>query len=259
MKAVILAGGLGARMREETEYRPKPMVELLGQPLLFHIMAHISSHGIDEFVIAAGYKANMIRDYFSNFSKQFLPIEVKTMESTVVTSPQLPDWKVTVVDTGLHTETSDRLLAIRDFLDDDDFLVTYGDGITDADIRSELAFHSNHKKLGTVMATRPKSRFGILEMDTEDTVVRFREKPRMDEWVSSGLFIFSPKILELLEPNTMFENSLIPKMAEMRQLSAFRHYGFWEPVDTYRELTNLQFMATNGELAWLQDRIPKKI
>ena len=259
MKAVILAGGLGARMREETEHRPKPMVELLGQPLLFHIMAHISSHGIDEFVIAAGYKANMIRDYFSHFSKQFLPIEVKTMQSTVVKSPQLPDWKVTVVDTGLHTETSDRLLAIRDFLDDEDFLVTYGDGITDADIRAELAFHSSHKKLATVMATRPKSRFGILEMDTEDTVVRFREKPRMDDWVSSGLFIFSPKILELLEPNTMFENSLIPKIAEMRQLSAFRHYGFWEPVDTYRELVNLQFMAKNGELAWLQDRIPKKI
>jgi glucose-1-phosphate cytidylyltransferase len=257
MKAVILAGGLGTRMREETEYRPKPMVELMGQPLLFHIMGHLSGHGISEFVVAAGYKSNMIRDYFANFSKQFLPIEVHTSQQKVSTSAQLPDWKVTVIDTGLDSETSDRLLAVRNFLDEEDFLVTYGDGITNANVTAELEFHRQHQKLATVVTTRPKSRFGILELEPDGSVIRFREKPRMEDWVSSGLFVFSPKVLTMLEPHTMFENSLIPKLAENGDLSAFRHDGFWEPVDTYRELKALQKMASNGELPWLEDKLPK--
>ena len=257
MKAVILAGGLGTRMREETEYRPKPMVQLMGQPLLFHIMSHLSSHGVDEFIVAAGYKAHMVRDYFANFSQQFLPLEIHTKTSQMSTPAQLPDWKVTVVDTGLDAQTSDRLLAVKHLLDDEDFIVTYGDGITDADVSSELDFHKKHKKLSTLVTTRPKSRFGIIEMNQDGTVTRFREKPRMDDWVSSGLFVFSPKIIDSLEPNTMFENSLIPDLAQKGELVAFRHDGFWEPVDTYRELMALQEMARNGELPWLENLLPK--
>ena len=258
MKAVILAGGLGTRMREETEYRPKPMVELLGQPLLFHIMTHLSNHGISDFIIAAGYKAHMIRDYFANFSSQFLPIQVETNSGQVTTPKHLPNWRVTVVDTGLESQTSDRLIAVEKFIAGEDFIVTYGDGITNADVSAELEFHRHHRKLATVVTTRPKSRFGILELEPDGTVIRFREKPRMDDWVSSGLFIFSSEILQSLVPDTMFENSLVPELAEDGNLVAFRHEGFWEPVDTYRELKTLQEMAKNGELPWLEERLPKE-
>lgn len=257
MKAVILAGGLGTRMREETEYRPKPMVELMGQPLIFHIMAHLASHGIQDFIVAAGYKAHMVRDYFANFSKQFLPLQISTKTGTSVSAVQMPDWKITVVDTGLESLTSDRILGVREFLDGEPFLVTYGDGITNADVSSEVQFHKSHGKLATVMTTRPKSRFGIVEANDEGLVTRFREKPQMDEWVSSGLFIFSHNVLNIMEPSTMFENSLIPRLANDRELMTFRHRGFWEPVDTYRELKDLQEKAMNGEIPWLEELIPK--
>lgn len=244
-------------MREETEYRPKPMVELMGQPLIFHIMSHLSSHGIKDFVVAAGYKANMIRDYFANFHEQFMPLNVKTKDGKVQSSVAVPDWNVTVVDTGLDAETSDRLLALEPYLQGEDFLVTYGDGITDANVGDERIFHFEHGKLATVVATRPTSRFGILEIsEGVGLVSRFREKPRMEDWVSSGLFMFKYQVVGLLEPGTMFEQSLLPKLASSGELMAFKHHGLWEPVDTFRELRGLQDRAKRGELKFLQDLVP---
>jgi len=253
MKAVILAGGLGTRLAEETSDRPKPMVEIGGRPILWHIMKTYSHYGINDFVICCGYKGYMIKEYFANYALHMsdLTFDLKTNEM-VVHKGRAEPWKITLVDTGDNSLTGGRLLRVKSYVENDDaFCFTYGDGVTDLNISEAIKFHHSHKKLATVTATYPSARFGALSLD-RNTVEGFEEKPKGDGgMINGGYFVLSPKVFDLIAgDHTTWENEPLSQLAEKRQLMAFKHTGFWHPMDTLRDKQKLQSLWDNGTAPW---------
>ena len=253
MKAVILAGGLGTRISEETVNRPKPMIGIGGRPILWHIMKIYSSHGIHDFVICCGYMGYVIKEYFANY---FLHMSDVTFDMThnrmEIHERHAEPWRVTLVDTGDTTQTGGRLGRVRQYLEDEEaFCFTYGDGVADIDISAELAFHRNHGKLATVAAVQPPGRFGSLELKG-DMVSAFVEKPLGDGgFINGGFFVLSPKVLDLIDSDqTIFEGPVLGELIARDQLAAFQHTGFWRPMDTLRDKTVLEDLWTSGNAPW---------
>ena len=253
MKAVILAGGLGTRLSEETAVRPKPMVEIGGMPILWHILKMYSSHGIDDFVVCCGYKGYVIKEYFANY---FLHMSDVTFDlrgnSMHVHQKRAEPWKVTLVDTGDATMTGGRILRIADHVRDEEaFCLTYGDGVGDVDIGASIAFHREHGKAATVTATYPPGRFGAL--DIRDGEVRsFQEKPRGDgAMINGGFFVLSPRVLDYIDgDDTVWEQEPLQRLAADGVLMAWQHRGFWQPMDTLRDRTQLEELWASGKAPW---------
>ena len=250
---VILCGGLGTRLREETEYRPKPMVEIGGRPVLWHLMKVFAHHGLTDFVLCAGYRGQMIKDYFLNYEARNSDITVTLGDHSSVRfhgTHLETGWEVTIADTGELTQTGGRVKRVEQYLHDDTFIVTYGDGLADVDLTALLAHHRAHGKLATITTTRPLSRFGIVDMDDHEGVQRFREKPQADEWVSSGFMVFQREVLEQLDQDCVLERAPLERLAAAGELVAYRHDGFWQPMDTYREFLMLNELWDSGKAPW---------
>lgn len=253
MKAVLLAGGLGTRISEETHLKPKPMIEIGGKPILWHIMKLYSAHGVNEFVICCGYKGYLIKEYFANY---FLHMSNVTFDMTnnqmEVHERKAEPWRVTLVDTGENTMTGGRLKAVGEYLKDEEaFCFTYGDGVADLDISASIDFHRAHGKLATVTAVQPPGRYGALKREGQ-VVTGFTEKPRGDGGsINGGFFILSPKVLQLLsDSQTVWEAGPMETLAEQSQLMAFEHNGFWQPMDTLRDKTHLEELWASGKAPW---------
>ena len=251
MKAVILAGGRGTRLTEETILKPKPLVEANGKPLIGHIMQNYSRHGITDFIILSGYKGQQIREYFANFwlHQADLTFDLSTPNQEIHKVRGLP-WKVTVLDTGTDTNTGGRIARLKDIVDED-FLLTYGDGISDIDISSLVKKHKEHDNYVTLTAVQPPARFGALNLEG-DLVIGFEEKPKGDgAWVNGGFFVLTPKIFDYLGgDSSSFEIDALPKVADAGKLGAYKHSGYWQPVDTIRDLQRLEEAIVSGALPW---------
>ena len=253
MKAVILAGGLGTRISEETNLKPKPMVEIGGRPILWHIMKTYSAHGVNDFLICCGYKGYLVKEYFANYFLHMsdITIDMNNNEMTVHQKKAEP-WKVTLVDTGEYTMTGGRLKRVADYLKDEDaFCFTYGDGVSDVNIRASIDFHNQHGKLATVTAVQPPGRYGALER-IENQVIGFSEKPRGDGGaINGGFFVLSPKCIEFIKDDqSSWEGVPLTTLAEIGELMAFEHNGFWQPMDTLREKTQLEELWASGKAPW---------
>ena len=252
MKAVILAGGLGTRLSEETVVRPKPMVEIGGKPILWHILKHYSRHGIDEFVICLGYKGYLVKEYFANY---FLHTSDVTLDlrdnSMAVHHKHAEPWRITLVDTGDNTQTGGRLRRVAEYLDEDTFCFTYGDGLSDIDITAELAFHRSRGTLATVSAVQPPGRFGALDIEG-GRITQFTEKPQGDgTWINGGFFVLEPGVLRYIaDDSTVWKREPLEALARDAQLSAYVHRGFWQPMDTLRDRTRLEELWQSGAAPW---------
>jgi len=253
MKAVILAGGLGTRISEETHLRPKPMIEIGGKPILWHILKTYGAHGVNDFVICCGYKGYMIKEYFSNYflhmSDVTFDMECNQME---VHYKKAEPWKVTLVDTGESTMTGGRLKRVSDYLKDEEaFCFTYGDGLSDINISAQIAFHKKHGKLATIAAVQPPGRYGALDIVNED-VRGFKEKPLGDGgWINGGFFVLSPSVIKEIESDeTTWESDPLENLARQNQLQAFQHNGFWHAMDTLRDKVMLEELWLTGKAPW---------
>ena len=261
MKVVILAGGLGTRLSEETASRPKPMVEIGDRPILWHIMKTYSHYGFSDFVVCLGYKGYMIKEYFSNYFLHMSDVTFDMRDNSMIVHQNAAEpWRVTLVDTGPETQTAGRIKRVGEYIRDDTFMLSYGDGVADVDIAKLLEFHRAHGKLATITAVQPLGRFGSLEIDDDETVggvrgpgVRaFRVKPVGDgAWVNGGFFVLEPAVLERIAgDDTLFEREPLEGLAADGQLVAFRHRGFWQPMDALRDLRVLQALWDSGEAPW---------
>lgn len=254
MQVVILCGGQGTRMREETEYRPKPLVEVGGRPVLWHIMRLFAHHGLREFVLCLGYRGDMIRQYFLNYKSMTRDCRVNLHTGNIVHFNGVPniDWDVTLADTGLDTMTGGRVQkAARHIAKGEPFIVTYGDGLANVDIGQLIAFHKSHGKLATVTTVRPQSRFGILDIESGGQVTRFAEKPQSDGWMNAGYFVFQPQVLDYIDgDDCILERGPLERLAREGQLMAHRHDGFFFAMDTYREYLTLNEMWNSGNAPW---------
>lgn len=253
MKAVILAGGLGTRISEETHLKPKPMVEIGGKPILWHIMKTYSAHGIHEFVVCCGYKGYLIKEYFANYFLHMSDVTFDMCENRMEVHQRYADpWRVTLVDTGENTMTGGRLRRVAEYLRNEDaFCFTYGDGVADVDITALTDFHGSHGKLATVTAVQPPGRYGALDLDGS-AVRGFIEKPRGEGgWINGGFFVLSPKVLELIANDaTSWEQEPLSRLAASDQLRAFEHAGFWQPMDTLREKNLLEDLWARNAAPW---------
>lgn len=253
MKAVILAGGLGTRLSEETGSRPKPMVEIGGKPILWHIMKIYASHGINEFVICCGYKGYMIKEYFSNYYLHMSDVTYDmTDNSTIVHNERAESWKITLIDTGDTSMTGGRLRRVKDYVKDDEaFCFTYGDGVANIDITSLIAFHKAHGKLATVTAAYPSGRFGALDIEA-GKVNSFQEKPKGDgDMVNAGFFVLNPAVIDLISNDeTIWEQQPLTQLAKMNELMAYKHSNFWQPMDTLRDKVSLDNLWSAGQAPW---------
>ncbi|MGN6653194.1 glucose-1-phosphate cytidylyltransferase [Trinickia sp.] len=252
MKAVLLAGGLGTRISEETHLRPKPMIEIGGKPILWHIMKIYSKHGIDDFIICCGYKGYVIKEYFANYFLHMSDItfDIRSNKMDVLQNG-VESWRVTLVDTGEHTMTGGRLKRIRPYLGEDDFCFTYGDGVGNVDVTAAIEFHRSSGKLATLTATQQPGRFGAL--DLEGHVVRsFREKPRGDgSWINGGFFVLNPKVIDYIEgDDTLWEAEPLERLAANGELQTWFHRDFWQPMDTLRDKTYLEQLWATGKAPW---------
>ena len=253
MKAIILAGGFGTRLSEETVLRPKPMVEIGGRPILWHIMNICAAHGIDEFIVALGYKGEVVKEYFLNFYaiNNDISIDLATGRTTVHDGNQ-PRWRIHLVDTGLHTQTGGRLKRLRRWLGEDEtFLFTYGDGVADLDIRALLEFHRSHGKLATVTTVRTPARFGRIVF-RDHQVTKFYEKPQAAEgWINGGYFVLQTGALDYIDGDeTVWERDPVERLAADGELMGYRHYGFWSCMDTLKEKNMLEELWARGEAPW---------
>ncbi|OFW07762.1 MAG: glucose-1-phosphate cytidylyltransferase [Acidobacteria bacterium RIFCSPLOWO2_02_FULL_59_13] len=252
MKVVILAGGMGTRISEESHLRPKPMIEVGGRPILWHIMKIYSSHGLRDFVICCGYKGYMIKEYFANYylhmSDVTFDLERNQME---VLQNSAEPWKVTLVDTGENTGTGGRLRRVRHLLKDDPFCFTYGDGVADVNIGALIQFHHSQRRLATLTAVQPPGRFGALDI-SEHRITRFEEKPLGDAgWINGGFFVLSPKVIDYVgDDATVWERDPMARLAADGQLSAYQHRGFWHPMDTLRDRNHLEDLWRTGSAPW---------
>lgn len=252
MKVVILAGGLGTRISEETVVRPKPMVEIGGKPILWHIMKIYSSYGLNDFIICLGYKGYIIKEYFANYFLHMSDVTIDmTQNRTEIHQNNAEPWKVTLVDTGENTMTGGRIRRIRAYLNEEDFCMTYGDGVSDVNISQLIKFHKSMKTLATLTATKPPGRFGSLNMKT-NKVISFQEKPEGDgSWINGGFFVLNPKVIDYIDGDeTVWERSPLERLAGEEQLSAFMHEGFWQPMDTLRDKTYLEDLWSSGKPPW---------
>jgi glucose-1-phosphate cytidylyltransferase len=253
MKAVILAGGPGTRLSEETAVRPKPMVDVGGKPILWHILKLYSAHGINDFVICLGYKGYLIKEYFANYYLHMGDVTFDMARNSMeVHRSQAEPWKVTLIDTGDATMTGGRLKRALPYVEDDEFCMTYGDGVADVDIGALLAFHRAQKTLATVTAVQPEGRFGALSITPDDRIQSFAEKPRGDGgWVNGGFFVLSKEVGEYIDGDAVtWEREPMERLASEGQLACYRHGGFWQPVDTLRDLTALQGLWRGGRPPW---------
>ena len=253
MKIVILAGGLGTRLREETEFKPKPMVEVGGHPVLWHIMKNFANFGHTEFVIATGYKSEYIKDYFLHYKTRNndFTISLGKTDSLTIHGQDEHDWKVTIADTGLNTLTGGRLVGCAHYLNpDENFMMTYGDGLANVNLDKLVKNHNASNKLATVTVVQPLSRFGVVDLDENDQVVQFREKPQVEGWINVGFFVMDPKVISYIDPAEPLEQKPLAKLANNGNLNAFRHEGFWQPMDTYREAQLLNELWDSGKAPW---------
>ena len=251
MKSVLLAGGLGSRISEETILKPKPMIEIGGMPILWHIMKHYSTFGINEFVICLGYKGYMIKEFFTNYylHNSDVTVDLKNNEVSISNSDTEP-WIVTLVDTGENTMTGGRIKKIEKYLDDT-FCLTYGDGLSDVNITSLINFHKSKKKLATLTAVQPPGRFGSLSI-SNDTVLKFVEKPNGDNsWINGGFFVFETGVIDHIENDfTILEKDTLSNLSIQNQMNAYKHNGFWQPMDTLREKSLLNDLWDKGVAPW---------
>jgi glucose-1-phosphate cytidylyltransferase len=253
MKAVILAGGLGTRISEESDTKPKPMVEIGGKPLLWHIMKTYSSHGIKDFVICLGYKGYVIKEFFFNYYRHMsdMTIDLNSGDHQILNS-QAEDWRITLVDTGAETMTGGRLKRVAPYLGQETFCLTYGDGLSDINITAEIEFHRQHGKLATVAAVQPPGRFGVLNIDPLRHVTSFEEKPS-DEigWINGGFFVLEPDVISYIDGDaTSWEREPLSNLARDGKLAAFHHSGFWQPCDTLRDKRELEALWSTGKAPW---------
>ena len=253
MKAVILAGGYGTRLSEETHSRPKPMVEIGGRPMLWHIMKMYSAHDVTDFIVCCGYRGYVIKEYFANFSLHMSDITFDLEQDTVhVRKERTEPWRITLVDTGEDTLTGGRLKRVADYVEgENEFCMTYGDGLSDIDISAAITFHREHGRLATVTAVKPPGRFGALELEGQ-TVTGFMEKPTGDEGlINGGFFVLDPRCLDLIEgDDTRWEDEPLTRLAAEDQLRAYEHHGFWQPMDTVRERNLLEDLWASGGALW---------
>jgi glucose-1-phosphate cytidylyltransferase len=251
MKAVILAGGLGTRISEESISKPKPMIEIGGKPIIWHIMKMYSSHGIKDFVVCCGYKGYIIKEYFANYFLHMSDITIDMCSNSIeVHNKKAEPWKVSLVDTGDMTQTGGRLKRVAEYIDGD-FCMTYGDGVGSVDITASIAFHRQHGKLATMTAVQPPGRFGALEI-IGTQIKAFSEKPQGDGgWINGGFFVLSPKVLELAgEDATIWEREPLETLAKKNELQSFFHNGFWQPMDTLRDKNYLEELWSSGQAPW---------
>jgi len=257
MKAVILAGGFGTRISEESGVRPKPMVEIGGKPILWHIMKIYSSHGINDFIICCGYKGHMIKEYFSNYflHTSDVTFDLQKNEMEVLRKNGEP-WRVTLVDTGENVMTGGRIKRVADYIKDETFCLTYGDGVSDIDIKATIDFHKAQNAVVTLTAVQQPGRFGAFILDSEDNKIsNFKEKPKGDgtnnAWINGGFFIVEPQALDfIIDDQTVWEKEPLEELAKTNKLAAFRHTGFWQPMDTLRDKNLLEEFWNNGSAPW---------
>ena len=254
MKAVILAGGLGTRISEETDLKPKPMIEIGGKPILWHIMKIYSSHGINDFIICCGYKGYLIKEYFANYYLHMSDVTFDIQENSIdIHQNKSEPWKVSLVDTGEDTMTGGRLKRVKSYVQDEsEFCFTYGDGVSDINISDLIKYHKKHGKKATLTATRPQGRFGALNIGEDNIINKFEEKPEGDQsWINGGFFVLNPSVIDLIDGDlTSWENEPLSLLANDGELSAFIHDGFWQPMDTLREKNELNLLWNSGKAPW---------
>jgi len=253
MKTVLLCGGLGTRISEETQLKPKPMVEIAGRPILWHIMKIYERFGFNDFVLALGYKSEVIKDYFLNYHARLSDLTVELKSGSVgYSNPTAEDWNISLIDTGQNTMTGGRLLRLKSTLESSGtFMVTYGDGVCDVDVSELIAFHRSHGRLATVTAVRPPVRFGELSIEN-NSVRSFQEKPQAGEgWINGGFFVFEPPVLDYIsDDGVMLEREPLEKLAEQGELMAYKHAGYWQCMDTLRDKTTLEELWLSGNAPW---------
>lgn len=253
MKVVLLAGGFGTRITEESEFKPKPMIEIGGMPILWHIMKIYSSFNLNEFIICAGYKQHVIKEWFANYfiHTSDLTFDFSKGNKIIVHNRFFEPWKVTIVDTGLNTLTGGRLKRVKEYVDNESFLVTYGDGVSDINIPATLAFHRKNKKLATITAVQPEGRFGVLDLE-DNRICSFREKNKDDMgWINAGFMVLEPQIFDYIDDDsTTFEKDPLERLAADGQLMCYKHYGFWQCMDTLRDKQKLENLWSTGKAPW---------
>ena len=254
MKVVILAGGFGTRISEESHLKPKPMIEIGGRPILWHIMKIYSSYGFNDFVICLGYKAYSIKEYFAHYflHEADVTFDFRTGNQRIIHSHTAEPWRVTLVDTGLETMTGGRVKRVAPYLDNEPFMLTYGDGVGDVNIRELVDYHTKSNKLATVTTTQPSGKFGALNLSDENQVLSFQEKPRGDgHWINAGFFVMQPEVLNYLgDDSTVLEKEPLERLAADGELVAFKHHGFWQPMDTLRDKNHLEDLWKDGTAPW---------
>ena len=254
MKAVILAGGLGTRLSEETSLRPKPMVEVGGRPILWHIMKIYSSHGVNDFIVCCGYKGYVIKEYFANYLLHRSDVTIDVQNNSIdIHQNTAEPWRVTLVDTGDSSGTGGRLRRVRDYLDDETFMFTYGDGVSDVDIKALVEFHRQQNTLATLTAVQPPGRYGAFKLSEDDQrILNFREKPKGDgAWINGGFFALEPKAIDYIDHDEVFwEAEPLGRLAEDGQLSAYKHRGYWQSMDALRDKMVLQDLWDSGDAPW---------
>jgi glucose-1-phosphate cytidylyltransferase len=252
MKVVILAGGLGTRISEETHLKPKPMVEVAGRPILWHVMKIYSAHGLNDFIICAGYKGYVIKEYFANYFLHMSDVTFDMSRNQMeVHQRRSEPWRVTIVDTGESTQTGGRLGRVRDYLDSETFCFTYGDGVSDVNIAKLISFHQAHGRAATVTGVQPPGRYGALDTKSEQ-VIGFQEKPAGDgAWINGGFFVLEPSVFDLIaDDQVIWEQTPLKTLATRRQLNVFKHMGFWQAMDTLREKNHLEDLWASGRAPW---------
>lgn len=254
MKVVILAGGFGTRISEESRLKPKPMIKIGDQPILWHIMKLYSYYGVNEFIICLGYKQHMIKEYFANYCLHNSDITFNMETNEMVSHNNYAEpWKVTLIDTGLNTMTGGRIKRIKDYVGDETFMLTYGDGVCDVDINELLKFHRNHKKMATITAIQPGSRYGVLDIDKESNIIKgFREKIKEDGgWINGGYMVLNPEVFDYIEgDSTVLEKEPLEKITNNGELVAYKHNGFWQGMDTLKDKLYLDELVEKGKAPW---------
>lgn len=255
MKVLILAGGFGSRISEETSIKPKPMIEIGGKPILWHIMKIYSYYGFNEFIILCGYKGYIIKEYMANYYRHMadMTIDINTNSITYHKNHAEP-WKVTLIDTGIDTMTGGRIKRVQEYVKNESFLLTYGDGVADIDINELIIFHKGHGKVITMTAVRPEGRFGAITIDDDNKVTSFKEKPIGDDsWINGGFFVCEPKVFDYLDNDmTIFERKPLERMAKDGVLFTFKHQGFWKPMDTLRDKNQLEELIVKNNAPWIK-------
>ncbi len=254
MKAVILAGGFGTRISEESHLKPKPMIEIGGKPILWHIMKIYSYYGINDFVICLGYKGYYIKEYFAHYflHESDVTFDFRNNNQQIIHTQHAEPWKVTLVDTGLTTMTGGRVKRIKDYIDNDTFMLTYGDGVSDVNIAELLKYHKDNEKIATVTSVQPEGRFGALGLNDKNEVLGFKEKPKGEVgWINGGFFVLEPEIFDYIDGDaTFFEREPLENLAKKNQLMAYKHSGFWQPMDTLRDKNYLESLWADKKAPW---------